>query len=547
MANLTLVTALFDIGRGDLPDGFKREFSHYLECFRKFLTATKHLPLVVYIEPKHEHVVWEHRERANTIVMKKDLQFLRDFPFYNEVQSIRTNPKWTGQAGWLAASPQATLDLYNPLVMSKQFMLNDASLMNHFDTKYFLWLDAGLNNTVHLEGYLDEFFEKRVTSKMNKMLYLCFPYDGKVEVHGFAKDKMNSLARAETTYVARGGCFGGTKDAINGVNDVYYGLLSNTLRSGLMGTEESLFTILTYTHPEMFNLHMIEGNGLVYKFFEDLRAIPTTKHTEEQLAIYALTFNFPEQFKMFVDSFKEAHPKDFAAAKKYVINNSTDKSVKKDYDKLFEENGFTEFAFPENIGINSARQFAAEHFDKSGHEYMVFFEDDMLLETPDSKKGPCKNGFTRYHPDLFQKAMHIMDSEKLDYLKLSFTEFYGHNHDNWAWFNVPESRRDTYFPRADDRPEKKTKISHTGMYRGLSYAVGQYHYCNWPLVFSKEGNRKVFLDIKWEHLFEQTLMSNTMTLIYEGKVRPGCLLATPINHFRRHHYKKEQRKENKHG
>ena len=38
--------------------------------------------------------------------------------------------------------------MYNPIVQSKMFMLNDASIMNPFDTEYHFWVDAGITNTV---------------------------------------------------------------------------------------------------------------------------------------------------------------------------------------------------------------------------------------------------------------------------------------------------------------------------------------------------------------------------------------------------------------
>lgn len=544
--NITIVTSLIDLGRGDLEGGFARSFDKYLECFSKLLTVE--FPMVIFCDAVVEEFVLKYRKRTNTHFVRHTVDSLRKFPFYDAVQKIRKDEAWLGQAGWLADSTQAKLELYNPLVMSKQFLLNDASLHNPFDTKYFLWMDAGLANTVgniH-EIINDPNFQRRITPKLNKMLYVCFPYDGKVEVHGFRKDKMDQFAGKETTYVARGGVFGGTKDVINTFNGMYYSLLDDTLGQGLMGTEESIFTILSYRHPKLCNIHMIEGNGLVYKFFEDLQnqPVPTTP-VEEQLAIYALTFNIPKQFNMWVESFAKAYPKEFKSCKKYIINNSTDPNVAEEYNSIFTKHGFHEIKF-DNIGINSARQYAAEHFAESGHEYMVFFEDDMLLCDKDFTPVRCKSGFSRWQDDLFDKSITIMENESLDYLKLCFSEFFGDNHDNWAWFNVPQDKKSTYFPSQEGRPVKKTIISHTGTCQGIPYAVGQYHYCNWPILFNKEGNKKVFLDTKWEHLYEQTLMSNAMRLIHAGKLRVGSLLATPIDHQRHFHYSKGIRRENIH-
>ena len=49
-------------------------------------------------------------------------------------KTIRNNPEWYNQAGWLSQSTQARLEMYNPLVMSKVFLLNDAKIMDPFNS-----------------------------------------------------------------------------------------------------------------------------------------------------------------------------------------------------------------------------------------------------------------------------------------------------------------------------------------------------------------------------------------------------------------------------
>jgi hypothetical protein len=429
--------------------------------------------------------------------------------------------------------------------MSKQFFLNDASIFNFFDTKYFLWIDAGIANTIGDPcNYFTLEFSRKITKHMNKMMYVCFPYDGQVEVHGFEKQAFNRYANADTNRVARGGMFGGSKYAINEINDIYYQLLSTTLDSGYMGTEESIFTLITYKNPELCNLVWIDGNGLIVKALEDIKNnISVSK--AERLALYVLTFNLPQQFELWVKSVKDALPKEFDNVKKYVINNSLDPEVDAEYQRLFEEYGFEEFK-KDNIGICGGRQFAAEHFANSDHEYMIFFEDDMLLHSKDNTR-PCKSGFTTHHQQLFDKCIDILENENLDYLKLAFSEFYGDNHENWAWYNVPHHKKEEYFPpKEDGSNNKSTIIFRTGTHRELPYAVGEFHYCNWPLLFNKNGNKKVFLDDKYEHLYEQTWMSHAMNLIRAGELKVGCLLASPINHQRRFHYGANTRRENEH-
>lgn len=545
-SNLCIVTALFDLGRGEMGTSFSRSFEHYKESFSKLLKIN-HLPMVIYCESNLEPFIWEYRDRSNTRLIFKTLDDLRNFPFYNDVQKIRNSSEWVNQAGWLAESTQARLELYNPLVMSKQFFLNDATLFNHFDTNYFLWVDAGIANTVGgLDGYMNETFEKRIIKHLNKMLYIAFPYDGTVEVHGFNKPRMDAYAGEETKWVARGGVFGGPKHLINEINDIYYNTLHDSLKNGLMGTEESIFTIVAYRNKDKCNIRMIEGNGLVYKFFEDIQNGPVAP--DFPLAIYSLTYNTPEQFRIWVESYKRAYPSDYKKHKKYVVDNSTDDLAKIEYRKLFSEHEFEIIHEGTNLGIQDGRQLVAKHFNDSNHTYYIFFEEDFLLVDQNDTIQNNK-GFIRYIPDLFDKSIEILEKEELDYLKMTIVEFFGDSTQDWSWKNLPQHKREEYFPKRLDgntELEWKSKVSHLGIFKDIAYAVGHFHYCNWPILFNKKGNHTVFLEIIYENLYEQTIMSQAKMHMMEGKLKVGTLLASPINHNRTVHYARESRRENRH-
>lgn len=540
--SLTIVSGLINIGRGEMGTSFSRSFDHYKECFSKLLTAVK-CPMMLYISPDLEDFVWQYRDRSNTTIRYASVDDLKKMPFYDQIQSIRTDPAWFKQKSWLEESTQARLELYNPLVMSKMFWLNDATIFNPHNTKYFLWIDGGIVNTVH-DSLLGAKFEAEVVKYMeDAALFLCFPYDADGEIHGFVASKMNEFARgANVNRVARGGLFGGTKDVINKLNGLYYSYLSDSLSKGLMGTEESIFTLLTYNYPDLCNYQMIGSNGLIAPWIEKILSKPRESTNTSKLGIYSVCFNIPAQYRLWLDSTRN-HDSIFKYSSKYVINNSTDLSTNDEFSALCRKHSFQEIRKPENLGICGARQLCAEMFDESEHEYMVFFEDDMML----CGKGeePCKNGLIRYDPRLFQKCMSIMEKESLDYLKLSFTEFFGDNHLNWSWHNLPSDKKEKYFPGAQIKGVcNRTKITYTGSVDGLSYAVGEFHYCNWPVMFNKAGSRKVFLDTKWAHPYEQTWMSHVQQLISQGTVRAGCLLASPIDHNRAFHYDGKLRKEN---
>src|SRR5271165_648341 len=185
--DLTLVTSLFNLGRGDADRGLagyqRRSFEEYLTAFDVVLGLDA--PLCIYLPPELEAYVWQRRGRSNTQVVVHPLEALRErFAFFDQVQRIRLNPAWRTRAPWLAESPQANLTYYNPLVMSKMFMLNDQQLTNPFDTRHFLWIDAGLARTCG--AYLGQKdCLAKVASTLERFLFICFPYVGGGEVHGY--------------------------------------------------------------------------------------------------------------------------------------------------------------------------------------------------------------------------------------------------------------------------------------------------------------------------------------------------------------------------
>lgn len=548
--DLVFVTGLWDIKRGELASGFNRSFDHYLESFSKLLQQVPY-PMVVYVPPELNEFVWKYRSKDNTSIINRTVEDLRRFPFYNQVQTIRLKPEWINQSAWIVDSTQAKLDLYNPLVMSKMFFLNDATLFNQFNANHYLWIDAGIANTVS-PGYFDDTFERRITPYLKKFLFVAFPYDGTVEVHGFPKDRLNAYAGEDTKFVCRGGLFGGSKTYINEMNALYYSELSNSINEGLMGTEESIFTILACKHKDKCNVAMIEGNGLIYKFLEDLKTETLPQPKQHPLAWYFLVYNTPRQLEYTVNKWKAAYPHEFNSVKKYVINNSNDANVDADYQTLFKEYDMEEFKF-DNIGIMGGRLFAAEHFDKSDHDYYMFIEEDMGVYERGKDAASCETGFTTHHEGLFDKALHVMEDENLDVLRLTFSEFFGTSMISWTYVNFPQNWKDKVYPPAQDfiwgksyaaNVLNKPKIDYIGVYKNLPYAIGDFHVSNWPIILNKKSNKLIYLDTKWAHPYEATTMSHAGMLRYDGKIKVGCLLASPILHNRMYHYDGSRRREN---
>ena len=175
---------------------------------------------------------------------------------------------------------------------------------------------------------------------------------------------------------------------------------------------------------------------------------------------------------------------------------------------------------------------------------------DLLMNLYEDKNDVCKMGFSRYVKDLYKNSLKIIHTEHYDFLKLSFSEFFGDCSVQWAWYNVPQNVRDEYFPNNKKLPHHgidinapKTDFKAIKRIDNISYIEGNVHYCNWPLWFSREGNKKVFLTVKWDRPHEQTWMSYVFQEQMKNKIRSAVLLLSPINHERFDFYPGTERKE----
>jgi hypothetical protein len=555
--SLTLVTGLWNIGRGELSEGWSRSYQHYLDKFNQLLDTPNNM--IIFGDKELQEFVFKKRNNENTQFILRDLSWFTNNEFYDKIQNIRANPNWYNQTGWLVDSTQAKLEMYNPLVMSKVFLLNDARILDKFNSEYMFWIDAGLTNTVHPGYFTSDKVLDKLPKYINKFSFICFPYEANTEIHGFEYNKLNDFAGDKVNKVARGGFFGGPKHTISDINSIYYGLLSSTLNGGYMGTEESIFSIMCYKHSDIIDYFDINGDGMLWKFFEDLKndslVIKSEKPKEvvinnldtNKVGLYVITFNSPNQFETLIKSMLDYDSDFITKTKKFLLDNSTDLSTTPRYIELCEEYGF-EHIKKDNLGITRGRVFIAEHFDNTDLSYYYFYEDDMGFYN--GKDLTCKNGFIRKVDKLYSKTLEIIKKENFDYIKLNFTEFFGSHDKQWSWYNVSQEFRQKHWTNNPKLPTQgldpnspNLEFKHIKSHKGLPYVSGEIFLSNWPILMTKEGNYKCYIKTKFDWPHEQTIMSYVYQEIVKGNINSGLLLSTPTEHFRFEFYSAELRKE----
>ena len=249
--SITLVTGLWNIKRDQLNQGWSRSFDHYLQKLEELLKVETNL--IIFGEEEIREFVESRRSGDNTQFIARDTEWFKNTVPYDRIQEIRNNPDWYNQSGWLKDSTQGSLEMYNPLVMSKVFLLNDAKIMDKFNSTHLFWIDAGLTNTVHPGYFTHDKIQDKLPKLFNKFGFIAFPYDANSEIHGFSYPKINEYAKNDVKLVCRGGLFGGHKDKWDEIVTLFEDYTKNVITEDKgLPHEENVMTLMYYNHKELF-------------------------------------------------------------------------------------------------------------------------------------------------------------------------------------------------------------------------------------------------------------------------------------------------------
>ena len=189
------------------------------------------------------------------------------------------------------------------------------------------------------------------------------------------------------------------------------------------------------------------------------------------IGLYVITFNSPKQFETLINSINLYDVNFIKNTKKFLLDNSSDLSTTSEYRKLCEKYDF-EHIKKDNLGICGGRQWIAEHAEEQGFDGYWFSEDDMFFQSTPGEV--CRNGFPRFTPNLYEKCLEIVKKENFDFLKINFSEFYGDNSTQWAWYNVPQNFREQNWPYKTKLPvmgldpnAPKTKFNEIKTHQGV--------------------------------------------------------------------------------
>mmetsp|Transcript_25263 Transcript_25263/g.83482 ORF Transcript_25263/g.83482 Transcript_25263/m.83482 type:complete len:695 (-) Transcript_25263:1906-3990(-) len=249
--DLTFVTAAINIGRRHGNISFEEDYIGNI----LHILALK-IPVVIHMQEEYAHLVEPYLHSKATI-RRKELSDLTAFKHFDDVETLRVSQRWQG---FNKIYNPAKMELYNALVMSKIFWLEEVVEENPFGSSQFFWMDAGLcvrfvQPPLNLQAL-------HLQSRRFLIYSMDLSYDEGLDVHGFPQDAHMKYSGKAANVLLRGNIFGGTGESIRVVSRKMDEVLNMTLKDGYMGTEESVFTLTCARHADLCNVVSVSDNHL---------------------------------------------------------------------------------------------------------------------------------------------------------------------------------------------------------------------------------------------------------------------------------------------
>ena len=201
----TIVTAFFDINRGEKGDG--RKIEEYLEWIKKTLLLNCNLYVVT--EAKFVKFIKDNRPNGFPLIIKEDtLQNASYYKYLPQMKEILESDEYKNRIAY-PNRVECKLPEYNIIQYSKFGWLERAIIENPFNTEYFFWMDIGISR------FFDNMNLSKQFPSLNNNLILQsqdkFIIQQRHDLQKYNIDE-NFIWKADNLF--KGGMFGGSKKVI---------------------------------------------------------------------------------------------------------------------------------------------------------------------------------------------------------------------------------------------------------------------------------------------------------------------------------------------
>lgn len=255
--SVTIVTAFFDIGRDNWSTSHARSVDKYLENASRMLSLDNNM--VIFIEPKYYDFVVDKRRDNKSITQIYKIE-LHDLPMYKNVSTFNSIMKSFKYRNALAdpTVPECTQPLYDVIMFSKTWFIQQAIQHNDFNSTHWVWLDFGVHphmlRTEHLNTKL---FQTGVDDKI-KFLCRSQPESSDLDLFDFYTSHTNRFA---------GTMFTGCTQNMLKLHEYMMQEVDTCINEQVIDCDQSLFAIVYLRHPELFKLYSGDWGDLIVNYY----------------------------------------------------------------------------------------------------------------------------------------------------------------------------------------------------------------------------------------------------------------------------------------
>ena len=262
---MTIVTALYDIGRSDWLH-WSRGFDLYLQYFQSVLNLD--VSMAIFVDKSLRKFVKEKRKgkEKKTKIYTRSFNELEYYKHKLCIQHILKDVQFR-ENNEMLNNPEGNSSDYIIVTNSKPYFVKYVSDRNPFNTTHFFWMDAGYGHAINGHGELD--FPENHKWSPCKLLEI----NRKITIL-----KMVDLSRYDqyvnpvtlhkrNIYPAfAGGFFGGDAKAVVEYYEVYDKVFNSLLADDIVDDDQSLAYHTYRELPRLFNL--LDGSWVdIFKVF----------------------------------------------------------------------------------------------------------------------------------------------------------------------------------------------------------------------------------------------------------------------------------------
>jgi hypothetical protein len=240
-AEVTLVSGYFDISRNGRPK--EDYFSWIKETFKLngsiiFFTEFKFVDTLKSLVPADK----------NILIINIELYELPYFKYLESIKKIFSSPSYREKI----AHPdriECVNPLYSVVIYSKVDLLEKAAKLNPFNSRQFIWVDAGISRFF---GDFNKNLPFHIKPQLNEAFFTIFEDRALNDKHFIEKDSNNIMWSSKNYFQA--GVTGGSYQVIvkvkNGLKEIWDDMQKNKV----INNEQTGLILLYFRQPQLFYL-----------------------------------------------------------------------------------------------------------------------------------------------------------------------------------------------------------------------------------------------------------------------------------------------------